>query len=117
MFEELLQVFGAILNDTRKKTKQKKTRVEEMFDVHRSIYVVAVAAAILACFGKGRVWGGKTGSICHLAFSPLFDSIWGFHDAQMLGKQHEKCHCHTPFLCARPEVLAKLGLQSSVPIC
>ena len=30
-------------------------------------------------------------------------------------KQHEKCHCHTPF-CV-PHMLAKLGLESNVPKC
>ena len=31
---------------------------------------------------------GKTGSICHFVF-PLFYSILGFQDAQMLENQHE----------------------------
>ena len=59
--------------------------------------------------GKGAYRWRKKGSMCR-----------GFQNAQMLGQQHEKCHCHSPFsfLCApnARKKNKKLGFERSVPI-
>ena len=59
--------------------------------------------------------GGKTGSICHFAFSFVFQCL-GPKISTCWEKQHEKCHCRTPF-CVCPKCSQKLGLESSVPVC
>ena len=55
----------------------------------------------------GCVWGGKTGSICHFAFSLVLLWFGGSKIPRCWEKQHEKCHCHTPF-CV-PQMLVKTG--------
>ena len=49
--------------------------------------------------GDGGVWEGKTGSICHFAFSLVYN-ILGFQNSQMLGKTERKMSLSHPFLCA-----------------
>ena len=51
---------------------------------------------------KGTLWGGgvKRGRLVIFEF-PLFCSILGFQATRYWEKQHEKCHCHSPF-CMPP---------------
>ena len=53
--------------------------------------------------------GGKTESICHFAFS-----LGGRKVARCREKQHEKCHCHTPF-CAPPKDSKNKDLRAVSP--
>ena len=57
--------------------------------------------------------GVKKGRFGILRF-PLFCSVWGAQDTQILGeKKHEKCHCHTPF-CA-PQMPVETGTWEQCP--
>ena len=49
--------------------------------------------------------GAKAGSICHFAFSLLLQYLGGPTIPRRCEKQHEKCDCHTPFVC--PKCLLK----------
>ena len=61
------------------------------------------------------LWGGKTGSICHFPF-PLVLQCFGVpRIPRCWEKQHEKCHCHTPF-CV-PQMLVKIRTWEQCPIC
>ena len=61
------------------------------------------------------LWGGKTGSICHFAFSIVLQylAVPCYPD---VGKNSTKCVIVTPVF-VHPQMLVKLGLESSVPIC
>ena len=69
---------------------------------------------MLGFFRKGGVWGGKTGSICHFAFSLVLQCI-GVSKYPDTGKSSTKSVIVTPLFV--PQMLEKLGLESSVPIC
>ena len=47
--------------------------------------------------GIPALWEGKAGSICHFAF-PLFCSVWGSQDTQMLGNTARKMPLSHPLL-------------------
>ena len=64
---------------------------------------------------RGKSGGVKQGRFVILRF-PLFCSVWGSQDAQMLGNTARKVALSRPFLCA-PNASKKLGFESSVPIC
>ena len=57
-------------------------------------------------------WEGKRGSICPFAF-PLFYSILGFQDAQMLGKTAPKVSLSNPFRV--PQVLVNTRTWEQCP--
>ena len=47
---------------------------------------------------RATLWGGVKRVDLSFCVFPLFCSLWGSQDIQLLGeKQHEKCHCHILF--------------------